>query len=173
MHFMGNLRLSTGIRFGLVTSGLQILIGLALFFAGLVDYSGETSGWVSFLVLLLGLYLASEHFKKQNENYLGTKDMIVISLWLGILVGIISGIYAVVYMQMDPTIIEKTMNMTEARLEGQGVSDEQIKMTLNMMEKFFSPGYLIAASLLMNLIFSVFIGTILGLILKKERPIFD
>jgi hypothetical protein len=76
-------------------------------------------------------------------------------------------------MQMDPTIVEKTMNMTEARLEEQGVSDEQIKMTLNMMEKFFSPGYLIAASLLMNLIFSVFIGTILGLILKKERPIFD
>jgi len=169
---MNNLRLTTGLRFGLVTSGLNIFIGLALFFMGLVDYSGGSSGWVTFLILVLGIYLASEQFKKKNEGFMTAKDLIVMSLWLGLITGVISGIYAVVYMQIDPQMMEKAKNIAETRMEEQGNSEEQIEMAMSMMNKFMTPGFLIFMSILMNVIFGLIIGAILSIFLKREKPIF-
>jgi len=170
---MKNLRLKTGLQFGAITSGLNILIGLALLFMGLVDYSGGSSGWVTFLILVLGIYLAANHYKGKNEGYMSVKDLIVISLWLGLITGVISGIYAVVYMQMDPTMMEKAKNIAEAKMEEQGNSEEQIEMAMAMMNKFMTPGFLLAMSVFMNTIFGWIIGAILGTFLKNEKPVFD
>jgi hypothetical protein len=170
---MNNLRLKTGLQFGAITSGLNILIGLALLLMGLVDYSGGSSGWVTFLILIMGIYLAANHFKSKNEGYMSANDLIVTSLWLGLITGVISGIYAIVYMQIDPTMMEKARNIAEARMEEQGSSEEQIEMAMSMMDKFMTPGFLLGMSILMNTIFGLVIGTILSFFLKKDKPIFD
>jgi len=170
---MKNLRLKTGLQFGAITSGLNILIGLALLFMGLVDYSGGSSGWVTFLILVMGIYLAANHFKSKNEGFMSLKDLIVISVWLGLITGIISGIYAVIYMQIDPEMMEKAKNIAEAKMEEQGNSEEQIEMAMSMMNKFMTPGFLLAMSILMNTIFGLIIGAILGAFLKKDKPVFD
>ena len=170
---MKNLRLKTGIRFGLFTSAISILIGMALYFMGLVDYSGGSSSWVTILILGLGIYISAEHFKKMNGGYMTHKDLIVTSLWLGLIVGLISGIYAVVYMQIDPTMMDKAKNIAEAKMEEQGQSEEQMQMAMSLMDKFFTPQFLIAMSLLMNVVLSLIISAILGSFLKNEKPIFD
>ena len=170
---MKNLRLKTGLLFGTITSGLNILIGLALLFMGLVNYSGGSSGWVTFLILVLGIYLAANHYKNKNEGFMSLKDLIVISLWLGLITGVISGIYAVISMQIDPTMMEKARNIAEAKMEEQGNSEEQIEMAMSMMDKFMTPGFLLAMSVLMNVVFGLIIGAILGAFLKKDKPVFD
>ena len=66
---MKNNRLQTGLSYGALTSLISILISLALYFTGLADFQGGSSGWVSILILGLGIYLATEAFKKNNGGF--------------------------------------------------------------------------------------------------------
>lgn len=170
---MKNLRLRLGATYGLITSVLSILISLALYFAGLADYQGGTSGWVNILILGLGIYLLAEAFKKQNEGYLSTGDLVVASLWLGLVVGFISGLFSGIYMNyIDPGMIQKIQRTAEIQLEEQGQSDEQIEMAMGMMEKFTTLPWLVTFGILMNCFFGLILGALLSLFLKKDRPVF-
>lgn len=170
---MNQLRLKTGLYYGGITALLSMLIGVALTSFGLSDMSSGGNGWVSFLILLLGLYLAGEAFKKQNEGFLTTGDLVVISLWLGVIVGLVSGIFSWIYLNyIDPEMLRKIMRMAEIKMEEQGNSDEQIQMATQMMEKVMSPPFLISISILMNLFMGVIIALILSLFMKRERPVF-
>lgn len=172
---MKNLRLKTGAIYGLVTSVLSILIGMALHFMGLNDFSGGgSSGWVNILILVLGIYLASEAFKKENEGFATTGDIVVMSIFLGLVMGLVSGLYSAIYMHyIDPSIMEKIRNVAEAKMEEAGNNEEQMEMALSIMDKMMSPGWLVLMATLMNTLFAVVVGALLSIFLKKERPIFD
>lgn len=172
---MKNLRLKTGATYGVITSVLSILIGMTLHFMGLNDFSGGgSSGWVNILILVLGIYLGVEAFKKQNEGFATTGDIVMMSVFLGLVMGLISGIYSAIYLNyIDPTVIEKIRNVAEAKMEEAGNTEEQMDMALGMMEKMMQPGWLILMATLMNTIFSLVLGALLSLFLKKEPSVFE
>lgn len=170
---MNNLRLRIGLTYGAITSLLSVFIGIALSSFGLSDMSSGGNGWVNALILILGIYLGTEAFKKLNEGFVSIGDVVVFSLWLGLVVGLVSGIFSWVYLNyIDPEMLKKIVRMAEIKMEEQGNSDEQIEMATSMMEKMMTPGFLIAISVFMNLIFSVILGGIIGMIMKREKPVF-
>lgn len=170
---MNNLRLRTGLIYGGITSVISMLIGLALASFGLSDMSSGGNGMVNALILVLGIYLAAEAFKKNNEGFLSSGDLIVVSLWLGLIVGIVSGLFSWIYLNyIDPEMMKKIIKMAEIKMEEQGNSDEQIEMAMQMMDKVMSPPILITISVLMNLFFSLVLGAIMALFLKREKPVF-
>lgn len=172
---MKNRRLSIGLKYGVITSILGILIGMALFFMGLNDFSGSgSSSLVNILILILGIYLGTEALKQSNEGYASTGDIVMMSLYLGVALGIISGLFWSIYLNyVDPSIIQKIISVTEARMEEAGNSDEQMEMALSMTEKMMSPGWFTLVSTLMNVIFSSIIGALMSLFLKNDPPVFD
>jgi hypothetical protein len=96
----------------------------------------------------------------------------VTALWMGFFLGLISGIYAWAYMNLDPTLMEKTKNMIEAKMEEQGQSEEATEMALSMMETFSKPEILIPISIFFNLLLAALVGAVIGNFLKREKPLF-
>jgi hypothetical protein len=170
---MKHLRLKTGLQFGIITSLLATLIGMALMFTGMMDYSGSSGGWTSMLIIGLGIYLASEGFKKRNDGFMSHSDLFVISLWLGLFSGILSGVFGMIQFAMDPSLLEKMKNVAEARLESQGQSDEAIEQAMKIMDFMMEPIPLAMVTLISSLFFSALIGGILGFFLKNEKDVFS
>lgn len=159
-------------RFGLVTSVLSILIGLALYYTGLADTSSGTNLWVSILIVFLGFFLASEQFKKENEGFMSFGEGIRLCVWLGLSMGLITGVYAVINNYIDPSVMEKVMNQVEYQMEEQGQSQEQIEMVMDITRWMTKPPVLILVSLISNLFTALLVGLIAGNFLKKDKPVF-
>lgn len=170
---MSNLRLKTGIRFGIVTSLLSSLIGLALFFTGLADYSGSASGWVGTLIMILGIYLASEGYKKENNGFMTHSDLVVTSLWMGLVGGLVSALIVFVHLQLDPDLFTIQLNRAEADMENKGLDDASIEQAMSITRKMMQPIPMAMLVFASSFIFSVILASILGFFLKKEPGVFD
>lgn len=169
---MKNRKLVIGMKYGLVTSVLSILIGLALYHTGLAGYNSGTNFWTGLLIVFLGFYLASEQLKKENDGFMTFGEGIKVALWLGLSMGLITGIYAIINNYLDPSMMEKVMNQVEYQLEEQGQSQEQIDMVMEMTKWMTKPPVLIVVSVISNLFSSLIVALIAGNFLKKERPLF-
>jgi hypothetical protein len=162
-----------GLRFGIFTSLLSFLVGIALVYTGLTDYSGSSNGWVSTLIMGLGIYLATEAFKKETGGTMEHGEIISVSLWLGLVSGVISAVLSIIHLQMDPKLVEQAKNLAEVRLEQQNMSDEMISKNMEIIDTMFQPIPLAALVLFVTLLSVLIIGAILGFFLKKERNVFD
>ena len=170
---MKHLRLKTGLQFGIVESLLNFLISIAIFYAGLAAYNSNSNTIISLLITGLAIYLASENFKKKSGGYIETADVLVTSLWMGLISGVLGGVLGALHFQLNPEIKQTIRNQMELQLENQGQSDEMIEKGLEMMEMFLQPGFLIAISIVSLLIMHLIVGGIMSLFLKKERSIFE
>jgi hypothetical protein len=170
---MNNLHLKTGLTYGVITSTISFCIGLALMFTGLADTTGTSGGWTSSLVLVMGIYLASEAFKKSNDGYLSHKDLIVTCLWMGLTSGVVSAFFGFLHLAMDPTMFEIQKNRMEIEFEKKGLSDAQIEESMKMMDKMFQPFPMAIIVFITVFLSMLFIGAIMGFFLKREKPVFD
>jgi hypothetical protein len=162
-----------GLRFGVFTSVFSFLVGVALVYMGLSDYSGSSNGWISTLILGLGIYLATEAFKKESGGTMEHGEIVSVSLWMGLFSGVISGILSIIHLQFDPKLMEQAKHMAEVRLEQQNMSDEMIAKNMEIMDILFQPLPLAAMVIFVTLLSTLIIGAILGFFLKKDRNVFD
>jgi hypothetical protein len=172
MERPSHLRLKTGLRFGIVTSLLSSLIGIALYSMGLMDFSGGSGGWTSLLLFGLGIYLASEHFKKFTKGSMKQSDVVVISLWIGFFSGIISVVIMLIQLKVDPSIMEKMYSLMEMQFEKQDLEGEQYDKAMEMATMFMSPGFLSLMGFISSMFIALIEGFILSFILQKEQDPF-
>lgn len=161
-------RLKTGLRFGLLVSLINGLIGLALYYAGLVDFSGNSSAWISLLLMGLGIYLASEHYKKFSGGWMKRSDVLVTASWLGLFSGLVSSAFVYLQLKMDPGVLDKMQNLLEYELEKQNLEGEVYDQAISIGQMFMQPWYLSLATIFSSLISALIAGFILGFFLKKE-----
>jgi hypothetical protein len=162
-------RLKTGLRFGLITSLISSFIGIALYSAGLTNYGSNSGSWIPAILLGLGIYLASEHFKKYNQGFMNQRDVVVVSLWLGLFSGIISGVIMLIQFKIDPSIIRQMENMLEVQLEEKGLEGADFDRVMEMSSMFFNPYFLGVSALISSVIMSLIVGFLLSIFLKKEK----
>jgi hypothetical protein len=162
-------RLKTGIRFGLITSLISSFIGIALHTAGLTNYGSNSGSWIPVILLGLGIYLASEYFKKFNQGYMGQRDVVVVAIWLGLFSGLVSGIIMLIQLQFDASIISQMENMLEMQLEERGLEGADFEKAMEMGTVFFNPYFLGVSALISSVIMSLVVGFILSIFLKREK----
>lgn len=170
---MKHLRLKTGFQFGLIESLLNFLISIAILYAGLASYNSGSNTLISLLITGLAIYLATEAFKKKSGGFMAISDIVVTSLWMGFSSGLLGGILGALHFHFNPAILETIRNQMELQMENQGQSEEIIEKSLEMMEMFLQPGFLILISIISLLLMHLVVGAIMGLFLKKERSIFE
>jgi hypothetical protein len=149
------------------------MIGLALFFTGLADYSGSTSGWVGMLILILVIYLASEGYKKENNGFMSHSDLVVTSLWMGLVSGLVSAVIVLIHLHLDPDLFVAQLNRAEAEMENKGLDDKSIEQAMSITRKMMQPIPMALMVIFSSFIFTVILASIMGFFLKKEQGIFD
>jgi hypothetical protein len=161
-------RLKTGLRFGILFSLVNSLIGIALYYSGLADFSGGSSGWISFLLTGLGIYLATEHYKNRSGGFMGMGDVMVTSLWMGFFSGLLGVLFLLIQIQLDPGLLSQLQNVFEFQLEKQKLEGEALDRMMEMSQWLFSPAFLAVSALIGSLLSYLFVGFILSFFLKNE-----
>ena len=162
-------RLKTGIRFGLITSLISSFIGIALYSAGLTNYGSNSGSWIPAILMGLGIYLASEYFKKYNQGYMNQRDVVVVAVWLGLFSGLVSGAIMLIQLQFDASIISQMENMLEMQGEERGLEGAKLEEFMEMSTMFLNPYFLGLSALISSVIVSLVVGFILSIFLKREK----
>lgn len=167
---------SVGIKWGGISGAVGIIIGLVFFMTGMVDYSGKNSNWLSTTVTYIAMgvciYMALVEYKQTHSGYIRLGECIKIGLWLGLIAGVITAVYMMIFFKfIQPDLIETIMNTAIEQAQEQNPSVDEDEMR-KMMGMFVSPIVFAISGLIGSVIIN-FIGSLLiGAAVKKEAPRF-
>jgi hypothetical protein len=162
------------------TMNYGAMLGLAIVVYSLLLWMlgqslSKSLGYVTYLIMIAGIYLGLKFFRDQDSGgfltygrALGAGTMIVLFS------SVITAFYTyIMFKFLDPGLIEKMMLMAEEQLYERGMADEQIEVAVKAQAMFMKPGVMA----IMGLVGSVFMGFIFTLIIaifvKKDPTPFD
>ncbi|MDQ2794376.1 MAG: DUF4199 domain-containing protein [Bacteroidota bacterium] len=163
---------SVGLRYGLLTGLVSIIISFGLFVA-----HQETSPlrYASFAVLIAGLVLAMQNFKQNNQGFMSFGQGVGIGAVLSAVVGVLSGIFSYVYMTfIDPEVVGRMTEKIRADMEARGgMTDEQIDQAMAMSAKFMNGPFTLIAALLGTVLVGVVLAMVISAFIKNAQPEFE
>ena len=163
---------SVGLRYGLLTGLVSIIISFGLF----VSHQ-ETSPlrYVTFAVLIAGMVLAMKSFKQNNQGFMSFGQGVGIGTVLSAVVGLLSGIFSYVYMNIiDPEVMARMTEKIRADMEARGgMSDEQIDQAMAISGKMMNGPIMLGTALLGTVLVGVILAMIISAFVKNAQPEFE
>lgn len=164
---------SVAIRYGLIVGIISVIYSLLLNITEL-SFTQKYLSWLSFIILVVGIYLAHNHFKRENTGFMTYGQGLGIGTMLSGIVGLLSGIFTYIYVKfIDNGFMERMQEMQVEELEKRGMSDEQIEQALKMSEAMTSPEMLVVWAIVGTLIFGFLLSLVIAAITKHTRPEFE
>ena len=164
------------LKFGLMMGGLLIVSGLVMYLAGMVDTETGKSGFLgtalSYVISIGALILGISAYKKSNNNFLSLGDGVKQGILIGLVGGLVSAIYTVIFFQfIEPDMLENIRETAIQQAEDRGqINEDSEEMMSGIMNTFTSPLFFFFATIIMKFFLGLFVGLITGAIMKNERP---
>jgi hypothetical protein len=157
-------------------------IGLALIVRSLLDYlfgfygQNQAFNIVAYLIMAIGIVWATIQYRdKEKEGFISYGDSVGYGTLLSLFFGAITAVFTVILVTLiSPDYMEHVMNMTRDALYEDGLfTEEQIEMTIAMMEKFRSPVFILFGGIIGSVIVGLIISLIASIFIKRNRPMFN
>ena len=163
-------KIHIALKWGLLGGISTALLGLVLYLLNV-----ERASWLNYVVfgLLIGVIIMGTYEYRDSvlEGFANFKKLLGIGLLIALVFGIVNALWGVYYMEfLNPTLLNDLMLDTEISMEEQGISDEQIKQTLNVMKTMMKPHFFFVTSLLNMLLVGLFGSSLTSLVMRKEKP---
>jgi Protein of unknown function (DUF4199) len=157
------------LKWGLVTSVLIIIYTVVLYMTGY--FKNPSLSWISFLILLIGIFLALREFKSMNNNYMSFSEGLGVGTLMSAVAGLIGSIFSYVYTNfIDTTIMQQMSDLQREQMEARGMSSEQVEQAMEMATKFTSPGIIFLFGIIGYVFFGFILSLIVSAILKNSKP---
>ncbi|MBF9224339.1 DUF4199 domain-containing protein [Hymenobacter ruricola] len=163
---------SVGLRYGLLTGLISIIISFALNAAHLEQSPAK---WLSTVVLVGGIFLAQRYYKEQSGGYMSYGQGMSVGMILSVVSGVLGAIFSYIYVSfVDSDMITRMLDKARADMETRGgATDEQIEQAMQMTAKFMTPGALSFFVVLFSLLFGLLISLVVSAIVKNAKPEFE
>ena len=162
---------SVGLRYGLLTGIVSVIFSLILNISNLED---SPLKWLSFVILGVGILLASRFFKQANGGFMSYGQGLGIGAVLSGVVGVLSAIFTFIHINyMDTAYASRALEKIRASMEAQGRSEEQIEQGMAMTANFMTPTFLYLGAILIMLFFGFLLSLVIAAIVKNNRPEFE
>lgn len=163
----------TALRYGLIGGLINITLGIVMYLSDMNPWVTTGLGLLTFVINIALIVMAIRaHRDKELGGYITLGRCIGIGVIVTILTAVMSLLWTVIlYQFIDPDMPERIAEMTIEMLEGFGVPDEQIDETRDRVLESSSLGTQIKNTLLWTPITGAIISLIVGLIMKKSRPV--
>ncbi len=166
----------TAIRYGLIGGLALVVLNLLLHVSGLVDIAKQTGTWISTLgQVSLNVAILVVAIKSYRDGELGgyitSGQCIGLGAFMGLMMGIISGIWAIIFFKfIEPTLIDTMLNTTREKMIDQGTPTDQIDQAMSMTSMVMTPPMMAFWSVVGTLFFAVILSAILSIFMKKNPP---
>ena len=163
---------SVGLRYGLLTGLVSILFSFVL---NIMHQESSPARYISFAILVAGIALAMIYFKQQNQGFMGFGQGVGIGAVVSAVVGLLSGIFAYVYMTfIDSEMMARITDKMRTDMEGRGgMTDEQIDQAVAMSSKFMNGPFMVGAAILGTLLLGVLLSLVISAFIKNAQPEFE
>lgn len=157
------------LKWGLITGVALIVYSTLLYTVGGIANNSLTL--LIYVIIAVGLTLGIREFRGLNGGYLSIGEGVGLGALLAAVSGILSSAYSVLYTTViDPSVREQMMNQVRARLEDQGkLTDEQIEQTMEITQKFQSPGLQFLIGILGSIVIGVVFSLIISAIMRRKN----
>jgi hypothetical protein len=163
---------SVGLRYGLLTGLISIIISFGLFAAHMEQ---SPLRFISFAVLVGGLVMAMRHFKENNHGFMSFGEGVGVGAVLSAVVGVLSAIFTYVYMNfIDTDVVTRMMDKARSDMEARGgLTDEQIDQGMAMAGKFMNGPIMMAIVVVSSLLMGLLLSLVVSAIIKNSKPEFE
>jgi hypothetical protein len=158
----------TSIGYGVIISLAIVVLSLILYLLNLDKGSGLE--WLSYVILIAGLWLAQLNYRnKYLGGFITYGQAFSVGMWISLIVGIIMGIYTYVFFKhIDPSAMEEAMLIAEQRMLDRGMTDLEIEQGMMMAQKFASVGMYTFIAVAGNFIMGMIFSLVTAIFVKKE-----
>lgn len=165
-------------RAGLIIAGISVFLSLILYLTGMTEnlVKNKPLSWannlLSFGLTLWFIYSAClQHRQQDLGGYINIGRCLAIGSLSGLIAGIISGIWTVVFMNViAPDVLDQIKDATMQQMADQGQNEERIEKAMEVMKIFFTPTVFFITVAFVSTISGFFAGLISGFVVQKERP---
>jgi len=148
------------------------LIGTSLISNAISSTPNSTLASIMMWAVLAGglSYAIIQIRNTKNGGLLTFGQGFKISLFSGLIAGLINAVYTYIYMKfISPEMVDKLKEVAINEMASSGQTEEQIKMGLKMMDIFMQPGFMALMIVFVIPVYCMIIGLILAAIFKKEQ----
>lgn len=163
---------SVGLRYGLLTGLVSIIISFAL---NVAHMEQSPAKWLSTIILIVGIFLAQSYYKQQNVGFMSYGEGMSVGMMLTLVSGIMGAVFSYIYISfMDNGMIARTLDKARTDMESKGgASDEQIDQAMQLTAKFMTPVSISLFVVLFSLLFGLAISLVVSAINKNPKPEFE
>lgn len=161
---------SAGIRFGLIAAVISVVYFLILSVAGL-DRTNSVWSWIGYLITAAIIFLAHKYYKENGDGFMSYGQGVGMSLWIGLISGVIGSIFTYVYIKfVDTGFLEMIKEKQLEKMQAKGMSDEQIDQAMKFASMFTTPEAILIFAFIGSIIAAVIIGLIVTIFTQKKNP---
>jgi hypothetical protein len=163
---------SVAIKYGLLVGLISVVFSLILF---LTQQNTNTAlGWISYVILIVGIVLAYREFKRSNSGFMSYGQGLGIGTLIGTVTGVLSAIFVYIYIAfVDSDLLERTRETQILEMERRNMSDEQIDQAMEMTAGLFGPGFMALTALIGTIVLAFLFSLVIAAIMRNSRPDFE
>lgn len=163
---------SIAVRYGLIVGFITVILSLILF---MTDQSTNSAmGWLSYVIMIGGIFLAHREYKRENEGYMSYGQGLGIGTLIGAITGVLSGVFYYIYSTfVDPSFQERVREAQITELERRNMTDEQIDQAMAMTESFSGPFMMAGMAILGSIILAFLFSLVISALTRNSRPYFE
>lgn len=160
---------SIAVKWGVINGLLAIALLVIIDISGL--NGNQVVGWIGYAVFAVLVVLAHKEYKSEGDGYMSYGQGLGIGTLAMVVSSVISSIFLFIYISfISSGFIDAIKEKSIMDMEEKGMSDAEIDQAMGFSEAFMTPG----AMAIMGLIFGIFIGFIIALLVsiftKNQRP---
>ncbi|MBA3648798.1 MAG: DUF4199 domain-containing protein [Chitinophagales bacterium] len=134
-------------------------------------YLNPTLGWVPYILLLLGMVMAMLEMRKEQGGFISFGEAFKTGFLFSLITAVTASVLSFIMISYIGTdMIDQIKKMTEGKLLDKGMSEDQIKMAMDISKKFMTPVWMSVWSFAGLLIAGTILALIVSAIIKKNRP---
>jgi hypothetical protein len=168
-----NSLLKASMNYGLITGLIVIVYSLILYLLNLTF--NQALGYISILLIAVCIYLFTKQYRdKTNGGNIAFGQAFGLGILIGVFAAVLLSFFSFLQVTyIDPSLINKQLEITQEALLKQGMSEDQIEQAINLSKKMMTPGMMFLMSILSFTFFSAIISLITSAILKKNKNPFE
>jgi len=166
------------LKWGIICAVLNFILTVIMKYSGIVDQFDETLGWLSTILSMLFiisvLVLGMREFRSANHDSMSYGNGVGIAALIGAISGLVSGAFNYLYLEfIDNGSITQQLEKAREKMEDSGLSESQIQDAEKITKMMMGAGFQFLMIVIGSIIFTVLLGLIVSLIIKKEKSIFE
>jgi hypothetical protein len=163
---------SVGLRYGLLTGLVNIIISLVLNMSHLEQSPAK---WLSMVVMIGGIILGQKAYKQANGLFMSYGEGLGVGVVVSGVSALLSAVFSYVYITfIDPEMTARILDKTRAEMEAQGkMSDAQIDQAMHWTAMFMQGPVFVGVALVVGIITGLLVSLITAAILKNPKPEFE